>query len=59
MSHELKTEEHLLKLLQKLEQLASQIRSSEGFTERCQEITILKELVKEQVPHENTRSSAR
>lgn len=52
-------EAYLIKALQRLEKASEQIKKTQGYTRETAKVRILTELVKEQVPHENTRDTTR
>lgn len=52
-------EEHLLKALLRLEKASEAIKKTQGYTRETAKIRILTELVREQVPNENSRHSTR
>lgn len=54
-----KLEERLLNRLSQLEKAAEQIRKTQGYNNKLEEMMILIEMIREQVPHANTRPATR
>lgn len=54
-----KIEVFLEKQLEQLEKAYQEILKTKGFNQEAQKIAILKEMIKEQNPNENTMSTAR
>ena len=52
-------EAYLLQALARLEKASEAIRKTQGYTRETAKVRILTELVREQVPHENTRDTTR
>ncbi|HEX4926142.1 MAG TPA: hypothetical protein VFV50_18760 [Bdellovibrionales bacterium] len=50
---------YLSRALLKLDQWTAQIKKSSPLTEESERLLLLKELVKEQIPNEDTRPAAR
>lgn len=54
-----KLEQHLLRQLEHLEKASEQIRKTQGYNEKLEEMMILIEMIREQIPNENTRHTTR
>lgn len=52
-------EEYLQKALDRLEQATNSVRKTQGFSRDTAKMRLLTELVREQLPNENTRHSTR
>lgn len=52
-------EEHLLNTLKRLEKATEEIRKTQGYTTEVEKLTILMEMIREQVPNEDTRTTTR
>lgn len=52
-------EEYLLKALARLEAASESVKRTQGYSRETAKIRLLTELVREQVPHENSRHTTR
>lgn len=52
-------EAYLMRALARLEKASEAIKKTQGYTRETAKVRILTELLREQVPHENTRDTTR